>query len=184
MISDEELFRQVQDGNEAAMEALVHRFHRPVFGYLYRLLEQRSAAEDLTQETFARVLVRAHQYRFPEPFKPWLFTIAHNLYRDHCKSYANSATIPVAEPVSQSVPDLSLHMAERMEVIEAVRSLDQPHREVVLLRYYHDLKVDGIAAVLGVPAGTIKSRLFHAMQKLRSLLAPEEGGNRREASGR
>lgn len=184
MISDEELFRQVQEGSEAAMEALAHRFHRPVFAYLLRLLEHRSAAEDLTQETFARLLVRAHQYRFPEPFKPWLFTIAHNLYRDYCKAHANCTTIPVAEPVSQAVADLSLRMAERMEVVEAIRALDQPHREVVLLRYYHDLTVDGIATVLGVPAGTVKSRLFHAMQKLRSILAPEEGGHSREASCR
>lgn len=187
MICDEELCHQVQEGNEAAMEALVHRFHRPVFGYLFRHLENRSAAEDLTQETFARLLVRVHQYRFPQPFKPWLFTIAQNLYRDHCKAQANRSTVPVAEPISPAVPepyDLSLRIAERIEVITAIRSLEAPQREVLLLRYYHDLKVDEIADVVGVPSGTIKSRLFGAMGKLRDLLGAEEGGHGREASGK
>ena len=187
MICDEELCRQVQEGNEAAMEALVHRFHRPVFGYLFRLLETRSAAEDLTQETFARLLVRSHQYRFPEPFRPWLFSIAHNLYRDHCKAPANRSTLPAANPLTCAAPepfDLSLRIAERMEVIAAIRSLEQPQREVVLLRYYHDLKVDEIAAVVGVPPGTVKSRLFGAMQRLRGLLVREEGGVDRAASGK
>lgn len=179
MITDEELARQVQEGSEAALEALVHRHHRPIFAYLYRLLGNRSAAEDLTQESFARLIRRIGSYRFPQPFRPWLYAIAHNLYRDYCKTPQNRSTFAMAEPLSHNMPepfDLSERIAERAEVIGALRALDQPQREVLLLRYYHDLKVDEISAVVGVPSGTVKSRLFSAIQKLRCLLAPDGEG--------
>lgn len=187
MIRDEELCRQVQEGSEAAMEALVHRYHRPVFAYLYRLTYHRQTAEDLTQESFARLLARIGTYRFPQPFRPWLFTIAHNLYKDHCKA-AEQRAIPAAEPVSAHVPalvDLSERIAEQAAVSGALRSLEPDQREVVLLRFYQDLKVDDIARVTGVPAGTVKSRLFHAVRKLKALLLDrpdaQEGRDRREA---
>lgn len=179
LICDEELCQQVQAGNEAAMEALVHRHHRPVFAYLYRLLGNRSAAEDLTQETFARLISRIQTYRFPQPFKPWLYTIAHNLYKDYCKRSANRTTVPVAEPVSPAAAepyDISERITDRAEVIDAVRTLDPALQEVLLLRYYQDLKVDEIAAVVGVPSGTVKFRLFNSLQKLRRLLTNEGRG--------
>lgn len=186
MICDEELCRQIQAGDEAAMEALVHRYHRPVFAYLYRLLGHRSAAEDLTQETFTRLISRIGHYRFPQPFKPWLYTIAHNLYKDYCKQSANRSTRPTAEPISPNVAepyDISERIADRAEVIDAVRTLDPALQEVLLLRYYHDLKVDEIAAVVGAPSGTVKFRLFNSLQKLRRLLLGE-GRQELEASGR
>lgn len=190
MISDEDLCRQVQDGNEAALEALVHRHHRPIFAYLYRLLGNRSAAEDLTQETFARLLTRIDAYCHPRPFRPWLFTIAHNLYKDYCKNHYNRSTVLMAESATMAAPepfDLSERIAQRAEVITAVRSLDPPLREVLVLRHYHDLKVDEIAAVLSVPPGTVKYRLFRALQKLRDLFRaqnPAEGRHQRETVNR
>lgn len=182
MIRDEELCRQVQDGSEAAMEALVHRYHQPVFAYLYRLSGHLQTAEDLTQETFTRMLARIGTYQFPNPFKPWLYTIAHNLFRDYCKQ-AERRTLPTADPLEAETPgpvDLLEHLAVQAEVTAALQALDHDHRHVVLLRFYEDLKVDDIAKVTGIPSGTVKSRLFKAMRKLRALLSPDERAQRRE----
>jgi RNA polymerase sigma-70 factor (ECF subfamily) len=163
----------------------VHRYHRPVFAYLYRLCGQQQTAEDLTQETFARLLTRMQSYRFPQPFKPWLYTIAHNLFKDHCKRAANRMDLPAAvQPDGMHSPiDLSERIAERMAVTAALQAMEPQAREVLLLRFSQDLKVDEIAVIVGVPPGTIKSRLFNAVQKMRTLLQ-SEGRGRHESSGR
>jgi RNA polymerase sigma factor (sigma-70 family) len=175
LIRDEELGRQLQAGNEAAMEALVHRYHRPIYAYLYRLTGHREVAEDLAQETFIRLLTRIGEYQPDRPFRPWLYTIAHNLYKDYCRA-AEQRALPSPEPIPQETPspiDLTERIAEQAEVAAAVGALGEGEREVLVLRYWGDLKVDQIAAITGIPPGTVKSRLFHAIQKLkRRLLQP------------
>lgn len=184
LIRDEELCLQIQEGNEAALEALIHRYHRPIFAYLYRLSAHRQTAEDLTQETFTRLMVQVHAYRFPRSFKPWLYTIAHNLYRDYAKSAARR-TFPSAEPMaeqSSGLVDLSERIADQASVNHALRSLEPEEREVLLLRFYQDLTSDEIAQVIGIPAGTVRSRLFRTMRKLKGLLLdPTERRDRHEA---
>lgn len=118
-------------------------------------------------------MTRMRTYRFPQPFRPWLYTIAHNLYKDHCKNIYARTTFPSPEPrrAEATEPvDLSGRIAERAEVLQALAELDPAHRDVLVLRYYQDLKVDEIARVLGVPSGTVKSRLFGAMEKLKHRL--------------
>lgn len=174
LIRDEELCRQVQEGSEAALEALVHRYHRPIFAYLYRLTMHQQTAEDLTQETFTRLLAQIHTYRFPRPFRPWIYTIAHNLYRDHVKAAARRA-FPAADPdrVRPSpVVDLSEQIAEQAALSQALRALDEGERAVLLLRFYHGLSSPEVAEVVGIPPGTVRSRLSRAVRKLRDLLEP------------
>lgn len=182
LIRDEELCLQIQEGNEAALEALVHRYHRPIFAYLYRLTGHRQTAEDLAQETFTRLMVQVHAYRFPRSFKPWIYTIAHDLYRDHVKSGA-ARTYPTAEPVPEQpgLVDLSERIAEQAALNQALRALEPEEREVLLLRFYQDLTSDEIAHVLAIPAGTVRSRLFRTMRKLKGLLLePATPGERRD----
>lgn len=176
MVTDEMLGQKMQDGDEAAVEALVSRHHRAIFAYLYRLTGDRPTAEDLTQETFARLLTRIDSYSFPRPFKPWLYTIAHNLFRDHCKKADNRLACPDAipdHPPSAEPPSLLDRIVQRSEVLTALHELAPPFREVLILRYYHDLKVDDIAAILAIPSGTVKYRLSTAFERLRNQLVDE-----------
>ena len=86
---------------------------------------------------------------------------------------------PAAGP---SPLDLLEHQADRQVIIEALGQLPEPQRHMVVLRYYHHLKLDEIAAVTGVPNGTVKSRLNHALHRLRQLLGIDaEGGDRHDA---
>lgn len=167
------------------MEALVHRYHRQIFAYHYRLSGHRQTAEDLTQESFVRIISRIHAYRFPQPFSPWAYTIAHNLFKDHLRG-AEQRAVPagqLAREESRHVLDLSEHIAQQAEINSALHRLDDQHREAVLLRFFHDLKVDEIARVTGVAPGTVKSRLFTAIRRLRDLLL-REGRERRDARPR
>ncbi len=182
MIRDEELCRQLKEGNEAALEALVHRHHGAVFAFLHRLSGSRHTADDLAQECFIRLCTRIHHYRYPEPFTPWLYTVAHNLYRNWRQGAYQRLVVPDAAGAAehQSAPiDLMERQTERLSVIAALAQLDELHRSVLVLRYYHDLKVDDVARILGIPAGTVKSRLSTAVKRLRLIM--EERGRAEHA---
>ena len=86
MVSDEELARQLQLGNDVAFETLVHRYHGPIFWLHLSSTSESSEVEDLVQKTFIQVYTRIALYEFPRPFKPWLYRIALNLCRDYWKS--------------------------------------------------------------------------------------------------
>lgn len=85
-ISDEDLARQIRDGNEPAFEALVHRYHRPLLGYLYRMCHDYHLAEEAAQECFTRFYVARARYKYPNPLRPYLYAIASNCLRDYLKS--------------------------------------------------------------------------------------------------
>lgn len=183
MIRDEELARQLQAGNEAAMEALVHRHHRGIYTFLYRLTGDAHGADDLAQECFIRLCTRISSYRYPEPFLPWLFTIAHNLYRDWRKTAWQRRVVPLESPEEGAAAiDLLDRFAQRSDVARQLAQLDELHRSAIVLRFYHDLTVDQIARVLEIPAGTVKSRLSHGTRRLRELMEAER--RERDASDR
>jgi RNA polymerase sigma-70 factor (ECF subfamily) len=175
--TDEDLALGVQRGNADDLAVLVERHHSPLLGYLYRMTGgDRSLAEDLVQEAFLRVLRSIGQYRHPRPFKPWLYAIATNLARDHYKRaetrHAADAQLdievirgPDARPEDRLVAD-----QEAQQVAAAVMALPAHQRETVVLRYYQLLSLSEIAETLGVPLGTVKSRLHLGLRRLRERL--------------
>jgi len=181
VLSDEELCREIQNGSESALEALIHRYHHPLYGFIYRQTHHSSLADDLVQETFIRLCTKAHLYRYPEPFRPWLYRIALNLCRDHWKSSAYNHSRKALElneniTVPLGVEGIYDRQETRGIVIAALRSLDEIYRDVLILRFYQELKIDEIAAVLEIPAGTVKWRIFHGLKLMRNKL--EKGGEK------
>lgn len=181
MLTDEELCRELQSGSEAALESLVHRYHGPIYGYIYRQVHNVDTANDFVQETFIRLCTRSKQYRYPEPFKPWLYRIALNLCRDYWKSsyfkssQKNEALSPRQVDETASVESIYDWQETRQEVMEAINSLDEIYRDVLVLRFYQDMKVNEIAEVLEIPLGTAKWRLFQALKLTKDQLA--KGGD-------
>lgn len=181
--SDEHLVTDVMAGRRGALTALVERHYGSVLGYLYRLAGgDRQLAEDLAQETFASLLRQA-SYQSGRAFKPWLYAIATNLARDHFKSAAvrhgsAEGEAALAEQLDRSPgPEDQVIAAEgAAEVAAAVGSLPEEYRAALLLRYYHGLSLHEIAEALGVPLGTVKSRLSVGTRRLRGLLSPAREG--------
>jgi RNA polymerase sigma-70 factor (ECF subfamily) len=175
--TDEDLAIGIQHGNTDDLAALVERHHSLLLGYLHRMTGgDRALAEDLVQEAFLRVLRSIGQYRHPRPFKPWLYAIATNLARDHYKRagtrYAADAQLdeemtcgPDARPEDRLVAD-----QEAQQVAAAVMALPAHQREALILRYYQGLSLAEVATTLGVPVGTVKSRIHLALRRLRTLL--------------
>lgn len=184
MITDEELAAGVQRGDRECLGELVRRHHGPLLGFLYRALNgDRPLAEDLVQEAFLRVLRGIAQYQAPRPFKPWLYGIALHLARDHHRRLSTRLAAGPDEserawerlPAPGDPPESSfLAAAEAQRVARAVQALPDHQREAVLLRYYQDLSLAEIAAVVEAPVGTVKSRLSLGLKKLREVLGDGE----------
>jgi RNA polymerase sigma-70 factor (ECF subfamily) len=177
--TDEDLALRVQRGDAQGLTALVERHHGPLLGFVYRMTGgDRALAEDLVQEAFLRVMRAIGQYRYPRPFKPWLYAIALNLARDHYRRADTRHAAALSEEAWESQPadppdDGLLADAEGRQVAAAVHALPPHQREALVLRYYQGLSLDEIAAALDIPVGTVKSRLSLGLKRLRETLEPE-----------
>lgn len=175
-ISDEQLAARLQRGDRMALNALVDRHYDPLIGYLYRLLGgDRDHALDLAQETFLRALRGIEGYDRSRPFKPWLYAIATHLARDQAARAENRRVQAWHEGIdppddSPSQEGALMDAESTHQVQAALAQLPLEQREVVILFYYQDLSQHQIAQALAVPLGTVKSRLHHAVHRLRGLL--------------
>src|SRR5215470_20048147 len=122
MTSDEELFREWQQGSAGALEALVQRHHEPLLAFLTRLTGNAQIAEDLAQETFLRLVRDGHSYRYPRPFLPWLYAIARHLARNvYHSAYACRVELGREVPEQADVNPDPPEWLERWERREGLR---------------------------------------------------------------
>ena len=192
--SDEELLVEFREqGNRPAFEALVHRYERELFGYLRNYLGDASMAEDVFQQTFLQVYLKCDQFEPQRKFRPWLYAVATNQAIDYQRHYGRHRMSSLDQRLShgdeaengsfgelfnssQRGPDEESQSLEQAnEVRRAVDDLPEQTRQVVLLVYFQGMKYREAAHVLGVPLGTVKSRLHGAIQKLGEVLATGSG---------
>lgn len=176
-ISDEELMMRAMRGNREALGVLVERYYSLLLGYLYRLVGgDRPLAEDLAQETFLRLFQRGG-YASGRPFRPWFYAIATNLVRDHVKSavarhsaqHEGEEALLALRDEAPGPEEHAVAAEEADEVARALSCLGSEYREVILLRFYQGLSLNEIAEILGIPLGTVKSRLSVGTRRLRTL---------------
>lgn len=165
------LIQQVVDGDAEAFGILVQRYERVVYSVAFRMLRDRAAAQDAAQVAFIRAYEKLptfdrHQHRFFS----WIYRIVVN----EC---LNQRRKPATESL-RLVPPVMLDPGEgldrekrRVALVQAMEALVPEHREVIVLRHYGDCSYDEIAAALGIPVVTVKSRLYAARQRLATLLA-------------
>lgn len=170
-MDDETLYQRMRSGDHQALYELLQRYHKPLYQFLCRFTGEEQLAEDIVQDVFVRLMT--HQNHSPMQLKAWLYAVARNLARDHFRSaryrYEQAADFDTDDHL---LPVLDSE--RQIDVEEALQRLTIDQREVILLRFYHDLKVDEIAKIIGVPSGTIKSRLFHALKRLKGLFVQME----------
>jgi RNA polymerase sigma-70 factor (ECF subfamily) len=177
--SDEALALRLQAGDAAAGEVLVKRFYAPLIRYLHRLSGSDHLAEELLQQTWLSVL--EHIGRFDPAaaggggFKAWLFRIATNKSNDHWRSRGRerAATDGLRLVIDEFAPaaDERLESTElQLKLRRAIEQLPEAQRQVLMMRYYGNLKFVEIAQALGCPLNTALGRMFKANQKLRQLM--------------
>ena len=173
--TDEELVEAVALADEDALGELYDRFGKVAYGLAYKILQDAALAEDAVQEAFLQIWRRAGTYR-PERAKAstWLLTFVHRRAVDLVRREQTRRTLPVVgEPqgADPGADDEAVARSRREVVQDALRRLPAEQREPIELAYYAGLTQSELAERLGQPLGTIKSRMFSGLQRLRILLA-------------
>lgn len=175
------LIHRWRSGNSEAAVTLVQRHYPRTLNFLYRLTGARDQAEELTQEAFAR-LTRyvAGGEDIIDDVPAWLNRVALNLWRDWVRREARQRAQGLRDgdagldtvPAPDAVEPAALERWLREAVRQAVLELDPKHREALVLCHYQGLSPGEAAALLGVPVGTVKSRIHYAVRVLRRRLGP------------
>jgi len=186
--SDEDLMLRLQRRrDEEAFTLLFARYRGPITSYVYRLLGNRAEAENLAQETFLRILQKADRYEYPRRFSTWFYTIARNLATDFLKK--KRAVVPDDfQSLSESAlgpapPAAEQRAASDEELRQLARALDDlslPYREVVVLRALQELSYREVAAIVGCPESTARSRMDYGLACLRKYYRRKETGKNPE----
>jgi RNA polymerase sigma-70 factor (ECF subfamily) len=180
---DEVTFARAKNGDARAQAALIHRYERPVFSLLWRMVgPQRAVVEDLTQETFLRVLrsLRFFEYHGRARLVTWVLTIATRLALDHLRASRpnrHQGLVPGGVPAALPRPDQDAdRRALAGALFTAIEALGDPFKAAFLLREVHGLSYEEIAAALDIDIGTVKSRLARARGALQIALAEMHDG--------
>ena len=160
------------------LDSYIAWYGRRLYGLCLHLCRSVTDAEDLYQDTWLRALAHLHRYDPAQPFEPWLTRICLNRYRDLLRRRKRS---PVADPfASTEEKDLLLSQTPAPEaedlsyVRQAVDGLPEKLRQAVILFYFHQLDLRQTARALGVPEGTVKSRLSRARNQLKEVLRRDD----------
>lgn len=175
VIDDEWLAVRCQLGEDAAFDELVARWHRPLSIYARRIAGD-TAADDLVQETWIRVVRGLPGLRDAARFRAWMFGIARRVMMDRLRQqYATPTLVPIDDIEPTATDAAALEAADDLEadlasLDEALERLPAAERELLVLFYLDELSLADLADVLGVPVGTVKSRLFRARRMAREAL--------------
>ncbi len=190
-LSDEDLMARAQAGDSSAFGELYARYREPISRYVNRILRDREIGDDVTQETFCRAFSARDSFDPQARFSAWLYAIAHNLCVNELRrrqarpNVSLNTTVRIAL-TDQDSEDVELHetiadpgdsVEQRLErkeiqglIQRATQRLSDRQRQVVTLRFHQGLKYAEIREQIGCSIGTIKSRLHHAVRRIRRII--------------
>jgi RNA polymerase sigma-70 factor (ECF subfamily) len=169
-LTDSALMKLVQGGDSSQLAVLFERHHLGLFRYLTQLSRNRVLSEDLTQEVFFRVLKYAGTYDPELPFVVWLYRMGRNAFFDTLRSRsaepmgAETLEVRSREPMPE---EIFARKQERLLLEEALGTLSEDKREVLVLSRFHDLRYHEIARIMKCEVGTVKVRVYRALRELR-----------------
>ncbi len=187
-LPDADVVALAQQGRERAFRELVRRYERPVFSLIYRMVRDRELAEDLSQDTFVKVLNHIDRYRPEFKLSSWLFKIANNVTIDFLRKRhldtvsldgsPHATTSTDVEATSMDVRDRGENALDELEsreigshIEQAISRLRPEYRSCILLRHVEGRSYEEIAATLDLPLGTVKTYIHRARHELRDALA-------------
>lgn len=171
-LNDELLVLRCQEGDAEAFELLVGRWQRRLWRHAWRLTGDESAAWDAVQETWIGISRGVARLADAAAFPAWAYQIVSNKCRDLVRRERRrrEVTETYSEWMQREEPEAAIAEEQNSSLKEAIKQLSGPDRAVLSLRYEEDFDTAEIACILGVPKGTVKSRLFYARQRLRKYL--------------
>jgi RNA polymerase sigma-70 factor (ECF subfamily) len=186
-LPDADVVALAQKGREVAFRELIRRYERPVFSLIYRMVRDSTAAEDLAQDSFIKVLNHIDKYRPEFKFSSWLFKIANNIAIDHLRrrqldtismdGSPHAMTASDVEATSFDIVDTSENALDELAsrelggaIEQAIGKLRPEYRNCIMLRHVEGRSYEEIAATLDLPLGTVKTYIHRARHQLRDAL--------------
>jgi RNA polymerase sigma-70 factor, ECF subfamily len=180
--TEQQLLRSFADGDDNAIVLLVARYEDKLYNLCRKLACNRFEAEELYQQTWLKVLQKSKSYTH-QSFQNWLYTLCLNTYRDtyrknlrrskHTAEDMNEALMENSCPVGSAESE-ALNSISQVTLTSRINALPDRFRIPILLHYFEDLDYNEVARLLGIPVGTVKSRLNTAKQKLRTEMESNE----------
>jgi RNA polymerase sigma-70 factor, ECF subfamily len=185
-LSDEDLMARVAEEDERAFSELVRRYQGRVTNLVSRVLNDRECADDLAQEVFVRVFVHRRNYRRGSKLSTWVFTIAANLAKNEIRRRVRRRNWFSLDALQETLNDSSNVFADKtegrerglereqlqQEIGRAIATIPEKYRLSLVLRDIEGLAYEDIAVVLGIPGGTVRSRINRARSMLKRKLQP------------
>jgi RNA polymerase sigma-70 factor (ECF subfamily) len=193
------LVKRAQEGDPEAFRVLFDRYNRRAYAVALGVVKNPQDAMDVVQEAFVKVHRHLPHFQGASSFYTWLYRITMNLSIDHIRRKKNARNLDYDDQIAKddglhdphnlapsrgdADPDRNAARTElRGKIQEALETLPEYHRQVILLREVEGLSYEEIAKVMKVPKGTIMSRLFHARRKMQAALAPYVTGDQADAT--
>jgi RNA polymerase sigma-70 factor (ECF subfamily) len=187
-LSDQQVVELARAGREPAYRELLHRYERPVFSLIYRMVRDHATAEDLAQETFIKVLNALDSYRPEYKFSSWIFKIANNAAIDHLRRRDVNTLSLDGAPDARTADEIEATALQAIDhgptalaevesrelgatIEQAISKLRPEYRACILLRHVEGRAYEEIAEALDLPLGTVKTYIHRARLELRESLA-------------
>ena len=183
--TDEQLMLRLKDGDRQAFDAIVKRYRDRMVSYAFRMVGSAELAQDVAQETFVRVYKSASTFRDDGRLAPWLYRIASNVCLSERTKRAKEAlnvdydTLEDMHDSGVLVEDQVMAAISSQRLGRAIEQLSPQHKAALTLHVYQGLSYAEIGEALDIPTGTVKSRLFYAIRKLREVMdiAPKDNAH-------
>jgi len=171
---DEYLLQQIAKGDRNAIRVLFTRHQVKIYRFLVRLVKNEAVAEELVNETFIEIWRCAAKFEGRSAPTTWIFSIARykalNVLRKRSDEELDEGTSAKIEDYSDS-PEVTAMKGNKAKILQqCLGKLSDEHREVIDLVYYHEKSINEISEIIGVPSGTVKTRVFHARKLLSKIM--------------
>ena len=172
--SDATLIDAIAAGDKQALQVLYGRHHVKVYRFALRFVRDESAAEDMVSEVFMDVWRQAERFERRSQVATWLLAIARNKALSTLRRRSNEQ---LDEEVAEFIedpsdnPEVTMQKQERSEILRScLAQLSPAHREIIDLVYYHERSIEEVSEIIGVPANTVKTRMFYARKRIAELM--------------
>ncbi len=179
--SDQELIVRILEGDSTCYDLLFDRYRQSLYGATLQRCGNPQQAREVLEEAFVRIYFNLHRYDPAYPFGPWAHKIAQNLFIDQARRKRTSPWVEMDERSEQNTPSEALNPEERIISVQSSTQLNAllkempPHyRTMIELRFWHEYSYEEIAEKLGVPLGTVKTRIHRAREKFCELITDKK----------
>lgn len=176
MFTDEELMSRVQNGDRKCFEELYDRYHKRLFNFIFRLLNDREKTEDFLHDVFIKVMESHDRFDVTRKFSTWIYTLAINLCRNETRNQLNRKQLIalniIPEIISPAVQNENIDKRNfKLELNKLISEMDEENKTILLLKFHEELTIPQISAIVSLAEGTVKSRLFYMLKKMASQLS-------------